>query len=158
MRQFILTVATYGFVLTKKDTVQFAETVFGNKPYCYYLINQQPAFFLFEQNLLVPHLFLIHQGRMQLPLVVVDLGAVPFVLNGADIMRPGIVSTDFFTRNALVAIAAIPQNVSAEKTGTTKAIAVGKALVSSEELTTFEKGRCIQTLHYVGDAFWNVSH
>lgn len=83
-----------------------------------------------------------------LPLITVDSGAVKFVCNGANIMRPGITKIDGeFLKSSLVL-------VKEEKYG--KAIAVGKSLVSSDEMRVAKKGSVIENLHYVGDKYWDM--
>ncbi len=85
----------------------------------------------------------------ELPVVVVDMGAVPHICNGADVMAPGIVEVrGDFEAGALV-------RVLDERHG--KTIAVGEALVSSGELKTMEKGRAVKNLHYVGDRAWRLA-
>ena len=37
-----------------------------------------------------------------------------------------------------------------------KFLAVGKAMVSSSELETMEKGEVIQNIHYISDKFWET--
>jgi PUA domain protein len=81
------------------------------------------------------------------PKIVVDMGAVPYVCKGADVMAPGIrsVNGDFET-NKLVIVVDERHN---------KPLAVGMALLNSEEMKATKKGKVIKTLHYVGDKFWN---
>jgi len=81
-----------------------------------------------------------------LPKVVVDMGAVPHVVNGAQIMRPGIreVKNDFGKGDLLVVVD--------EKFG--KAIALGLADMDSEAMKSTSKGKVITNVHYVGDLFW----
>lgn len=84
----------------------------------------------------------------KLPSITVDSGAIKFVCNGANVMRPGITKLDGeFASSSLVV-------VKEEKYG--KAIAVGKALFSSAELESAKKGSVIENLHYVGDKFWDM--
>ena len=81
-----------------------------------------------------------------LPKVVVDMGAVPHVANGAQIMRPGIKEVKSnFGKNDLVVIVD-------EKFG--KTLALGMADFNSEEMRSLGKGKVITNLHYVGDEFW----
>ncbi len=82
-----------------------------------------------------------------LPSVVVDMGAVPHVCNGADVMVPGIVRLDDFPKDAVVV-------VRDEKYG--KPLVVGKALLSSDEIRSSKRGRAIENLHYVGDRIWKL--
>jgi PUA domain protein len=82
-----------------------------------------------------------------LPRVIVDMGAVAHIANGADVMRPGIkdVRGDF-GRGSLVVIVD-------ERFG--KPIALGVAGVDSTEMRSVSKGNVIRTVHYVGDQLWN---
>jgi PUA domain protein len=82
-----------------------------------------------------------------LPKVKVDSGAVKFVCNGADIMRPGITSLDHFAKSSLVV-------VSEERYG--KAISVASAKAGSEEIKSMTKGPALENLHYVGDRYWEA--
>ena len=82
-----------------------------------------------------------------LPHVVVDMGAVAHIANGADIMRPGVrdVRRDFVKGDLVV--------IADEKYG--KPIALGLAEVDAMELRSVTKGKVIRSVHYVGDELWN---
>jgi len=81
------------------------------------------------------------------PKIVVDMGAVPYVCKGADLMAPGILSiNDEFEQNSLV-IVVDERHV--------MPLAVGVALLSSEEMKTIKRGKTVKILHYVGDKLWN---
>jgi PUA domain protein len=82
-----------------------------------------------------------------LPRVVVDMGAVSHVANGADIMRPGI--TDIpsnFAKGDLLVI--VDEKYS-------KPLALGLAEVESKEMKSMSKGKAIKNVHFVGDELWN---
>ena len=79
------------------------------------------------------------------PSVTNDMGAIRFICNGANVMRPGIVSTDEFNKDDIVV-------VKDNKHG--KYLAVGIALVASKEVQTMLKGQVINNMHYVSDKFW----
>ena len=82
-----------------------------------------------------------------LPKIIVDMGAVPHVANGAQIMRPGIrLITDAFKSGDLVVI---------QDERFRKAIAIGTADADSETINGMTKGKTISNVHYVGDYFWN---
>ena len=77
-------------------------------------------------------------------LVVVDSGAVRFVVNGADIMKPGIVSADpEIAVGDLVVIVEERHN---------KPLAIGRALVAGTEMKG--EGKAVKSLHHVGDVIW----
>jgi PUA-domain protein len=78
-------------------------------------------------------------------LVVVDAGAVRFVVNGADIMKPGIVSADpEIAVGDLVVVVEVRYQ---------KPLAIGRALVAGTDMKG--EGKAVKSLHHVGDAIWN---
>jgi PUA domain protein len=83
-----------------------------------------------------------------LPRVIVDMGAIPYVCNGADIMAPGITDMDSFEAGDLVVVRDVAHG---------KALAIGKALKSSSDIEASKKGRVIENLHYVGDSLWKAA-
>ncbi len=83
-----------------------------------------------------------------LPRVVVDMGAIPYVCNGADIMAPGITDMDSFEVGDLVVVRDVTHG---------KALAIGKALKSSSDIEASMKGKVIENLHYVGDSLWKAA-
>ncbi|WP_445476002.1 RNA-binding protein [Methanococcoides methylutens] len=79
--------------------------------------------------------------------VTVDAGAVRFVVNGADIMCPGIVAADpEIAENDLVII-------TEETHG--KPLAIGRALVPASEMVG-KSGKAVKSIHHVGDDLWNL--
>ena len=79
------------------------------------------------------------------PTVVVDAGAIKFVCNGANVMRPGIKRHTEFKKDDLVCIVEETHN---------KFLAVGKAMVSSDEMKNITKGEVVKNLHYISDKYW----
>ncbi len=77
-------------------------------------------------------------------LVVVDAGAVRFVINGADIMNPGIVEAD-------PEIAAGDLVIIVEERHK-KPLAIGRALIPGMEMKG--EGKAVKSLHHVGDQIW----
>ena len=81
-----------------------------------------------------------------LPKIVVDMGAVPHVANGAHIMRPGIRQIEGqFDKDDLVAICDEKYR---------KIIALGIAEEDAESMRSMTKGHVIANIHYVGDPLW----
>lgn len=93
--------------------------------------------------------FVTVQGALALEpegrLVTVDAGAVEFVTNGADIMRPGIVEADDGTEEGDLVV------VVEENHG--KPLAVGRALTGGDDMVG-EEGRVVETVYHVGDDLW----
>lgn len=84
----------------------------------------------------------------RLPSVVVDMGAIPYVCDGADVMAPGIVEVKGeFDEGALVAVRDIRHG---------KALAIGLSLTTSEGMRGTKKGKAVKNLHYVGDRLWKA--
>jgi PUA-domain protein len=81
-----------------------------------------------------------------LPKIVVDMGAVAHLANGAHVMRPGIreIRNDF-AKGELVLIVD-------EKFG--KNIALGLADLDSMAMKSANKGKVVMNVHYVGDELW----
>ncbi len=82
------------------------------------------------------------------PGAVVDEGAIRFLVNGADVMRPGIRSFDDWGEAGRVVV------VREEKKG--RSIAVGVSTVSSAEAKGMSRGSCLKNIHHVGDRYWNL--
>ena len=79
------------------------------------------------------------------PSAVIDMPAVSFMTRGADLLRPGVVRYDGFSKDDVIV-------VRDEKNGV--ALAFMRALVDSSELVSMEKGKIAKTIHYVGDRWW----
>jgi len=81
------------------------------------------------------------------PRITVDMGAVPYVCKGANIMAPGIRRFEgTFKKGDFVVIVD-------EKHG--KPLALGESLYDVEEAKTIKQGIMVKNLHYVGDKTWN---
>jgi len=80
--------------------------------------------------------------------VTVDAGAVSFVSDGADVMRPGIVEADeAIEPGDLVAIA--------EETHG-KVLAIGRARVAGSDMLG-DSGKVVDSLHHVGDELYGFT-
>jgi PUA domain protein len=103
------------------------------------------AFFELEGKLF-PTLRALLDGIVNIPKVVVDMGAVKYVTNGADIMRPGIRSVDDgIMEGSVVAVVD-------ERHG--KPLAVGVSTMSSDGLRAATSGKVVISKHHVGDDLW----
>ena len=85
----------------------------------------------------------------KLPIITVDQGAIRFICNGANIMRPGIKDMNHdFQKNAIVVIVEELHNTN---------IAVGQTLYSKNEILDLKQGPVISNLHFLGDDIWKSS-
>ncbi|AEA47245.1 DUF1947 domain-containing protein [Archaeoglobus veneficus] len=78
--------------------------------------------------------------------VVVDEGALPYVMNGADVMKPGIVYADEGIKAGDFVYVMVE--------GKESPIAVGIALVDGGEMRQ-GKGKAVKNIHHLKDKVWN---
>jgi len=110
-----------------------------------YFINHKPLLAL-QKNILLPTL-LFQKALQLLPKIVVNMGAVPHICNGADVMAPGVVRIEKdYKPNDYVLINDERHN---------KPLAIALALTDSETARSLKHGKLAQNLHYVGDNLWN---
>ena len=119
----------------------------ADSPFDLVLVNGDPAVFYYEDE---P--FLTVRGANDYPpdsgVVTVDAGAVSFVSDGADVMRPGIVDADEgIEPGDLVAIAE-------ESHG--KVLAIGRAKTEGSDMVG-DSGKVVESIHYVGDDLYTFS-
>ena len=130
--------------LFRAEMIEVIET---NAEVSLFLVNKKP--FLMDNGAWV---FPTLKGAVQCPFperrVAVDAGAIPFVVNGADIMRPGIVSVTDDVK------AGCPVQVVDERHG--KPLAIGIALFDAPDLRASTAGKMVKRFHHVGDEVWNL--
>jgi PUA domain protein len=125
-----------GYEITKKDEIKE-----GNDNILY---KNSEKFLIKIDNELLPYLKSINEEEYKS--VYVDKGAIPFVIKGADLMRPGIQKIDSdIKENQIILIKDENHN---------KTIAIGKSIYSSEDLENQEKGKSVKIFHYVGDEYY----
>lgn len=131
----------FGQILKDKANVEVIQT----ESIELFLINGKPVLAQTEEDL-YPTLtfkeFIDHAPR-----VTVDMGAIPYVCKGANIMAPGIrgFSGEFQKGDLII--------VTDEKHG--KPIALGETLYDIEQAKNIKQGIVIKNIHYVGDRTWN---
>ena len=79
--------------------------------------------------------------------VQVDMSAVPFLRNGANVMAAGINGTDEIIESGdLVWVRdEIHQ----------RPLAIGEALLDGAAMVATTRGKAVKTLHYIGDSIWH---
>jgi len=92
------------------------------------------------------------RGAIQFPFperrIVVDAGAIPYVVNGADVMRPGIVSVTDDVK------AGSPVQIVDERHGIP--LAIGIALLDAPDIRARTSGKMSKNFHHVSDEIWNI--
>jgi PUA domain protein len=122
--------------------IEIAETELGEL----YFINGKPLIFKREDQFLPTLIF--NEFLNSASKVIVDKGAIPHICNGANVMAPGIVRIEgAFRKGDLVSIVE-------ETYG--KPIALGEALLNSEDAAITKKGAVLKNIHFVGDKLWNI--
>ncbi len=135
-------VSKFGITLTKKDSA----IKFSDKNITMIMINKEPAFFHYGEEVVPTLKYLLK--AMILPTVTVDMGAVKFVVNGADIMRPGIVDIGTFDSGEFIVIIDVNNKMP---------LAVGIANMDSSEMESVSSGKVVKNIHYVGDEIWKFA-
>jgi PUA-domain protein len=80
--------------------------------------------------------------------VTVDMGAVKYIANGADVMAPGIVDADPDIDLEMIVWVRDENNL--------QPLCVGRALMTGAEMRAKDSGKAVETLHHVGDSIWNL--
>ncbi len=130
--------------------------VYSFDKYDIFVFGPMPALFKLHREgfdrYLIPTLYAVnvfwyrHKSGI-IPLVVVDEGAVKPIVNGADIMAPGIRKfLREFDKEWYVGVLEPNEKY---------VIAVGLSLMSSKEIQLIRKGKAIKNLNRLNDDLWN---
>jgi PUA domain protein len=144
-----------GFLITFARKFGNTERYFGSKPVIevasiqtteILIINRRPIMAKADDAFFPTLLF--DELCDDLPQIVVDMGAISHICNGADIMAPGVVRImgDFNEEDFLL--------ITDERYH--KSIAIGFSLFNSQMMRTRKQGKIIKNMHYVGDNLWNA--
>jgi PUA domain protein len=132
----------YGDLLQGKKNVEILEA----EPNSFILVDGEPYIIIIDDKPF-PTLKAALANKIDGKTVTVDMGAIKFVSNGADIMSPGIVdASDNVEAGDIVLIID-------ETHG--KPLAIGVSLISGSEMVENDSGKAVETKHYVGDEIWN---
>ncbi len=131
----------------KLFTADMIEVIETNAEVSLFLVNKKPV--LMDSGTWV---FPTMKGAVQIPFperrVTVDAGAIPYVVNGADVMRPGIVAVTPDVK------AGSPVQIIEERHG--KPLAIGVALHDGPGILASTSGKMCKNFHHVGDEIWNL--
>ena len=131
-------------MLNEKSNVETGEI----EEYKLVFVDDTPCF-MYHNDRLIFTLIGINKFNPRAKFVEVDMGAVRFVTNGADVMAPGIVDADIsIVEDDVVWICDQKHK---------KPLAVGYAVMNGEQMISEKKGKAINVIHYVGDRLWNFS-
>jgi len=110
------------------------------------LLLEGEIIFFEHEGRMFPALRALLHGLIDVPRITVDMGAVRFVVNGADIMRPGITEIDDRVKeNGIVVV--VDENHG-------KPLAVGVSKMAADELRAANSGKVIKSIHHINDDLW----
>ncbi len=132
----------YGDLLQGKKNIEILEA----EPNSFILVDGEPYIIIIDDKPF-PTLKAALKTDIESKTVTVDMGAIRFVSNGADIMSPGIVETSEGVEPGDIVL------IIDETHG--KPLAIGISLISGEEMVENDSGKAVETKHYVGDDIWN---
>ncbi len=112
-----------------------------------FLIKEGKASFFIHEGMYIPTIHYLREADSILPKVIVDIGAIRFITNGADVMAPGIVHFDNDIKTNTI--------VSIHEEKAESILGVGLSLLSSQEFKKTKKGKVVKLLHYLKDDIWN---
>ena len=89
-----------------------------------------------------------NEALEKLPKAIVDMGAIPHICNGADIMAPGIRSIEgTFQEGSTILVVDEKYR---------KPLAIGSTLINSSQMKEMKQGKVIANIHFVGDQIWKI--
>lgn len=111
------------------------------------LLKNNRIWFFSLNDMFIPSIYCLRESSLKLQKVTVDVGAIRFITNGADVMAPGVVFFDAsIKKDTIVAI----HEEKAESI-----IAVGISLINTQDFEKTKKGKIVKILHYLKDDIWN---
>ncbi|MFX0043535.1 MAG: DUF1947 domain-containing protein [Candidatus Hodarchaeota archaeon] len=129
-------------IFPKNSKVEVIQTEAGDTLYA---INNELKLWKSNEGY-IPVLTLLLNNRVDLKKIIVDRGAIKYVANGADIMRPGITNID-----PAIKINEIIQIVDEDHE---RALAIGKAMFNAKEMKEKKSGKVVKNLHTIQDSVW----
>jgi PUA domain protein len=107
---------------------------------------QEPLLIIrMKDSEIIPSLQSLRKFTNLLPKIWTDAGATKFLLNGANLFRPGITKFDVFEKNQIVQVVNPQGNV----------LSVGEVIFSSKEMP--DKGEVLKTIAFLNDEIWSIA-
>ena len=128
-------------ILKAKANVELVETEFAK----IFLINGKPVLVKAGENVFPTLVF--NEFFTLAPKVVIDMGAVPHVCSGANVMAPGIVRFEGEFKSGDFVL------VVDEKHG--KPIAIGEIIYDVDAAQMVSQGVVVKNIHFVSDKIWD---
>jgi len=111
-----------------------------------FIVNNSKIWVFDHENMKIPTIHFLRQHAYSIPKIVVDIGAIRFITNGADVMAPGIVFFDEQIKEGSIVV------IHEERANSI--IGIGQSLISSKDFSKSNKGKVIKNLHHLRDSIW----
>ncbi len=129
--------------INKADKLEYGKAVDGRE----FIFKDNKIWFFYYEKVLLPTIICLRQIKHSLLRITVDIGAIKFLLNGADVMAPGITFFDKEIKKDDFLV------VTEEQKGTI--IALGQALVDYSTFAEKRKGKVVKNIHHLKDELWD---
>ncbi|KIX95405.1 uncharacterized protein Z520_08922 [Fonsecaea multimorphosa CBS 102226] len=120
-----------------------------------YVLDDHPLFYQHMDDPLIPHLKLVHQYPKCFKHLRIDRGAIRFVLSGATLMVPGLISAGGWLPDKDQEVKA-GEIVAITAEGKEEVCMIGILEVGTEEMKAKKKGVAMSAGHYLGDGLWKL--
>lgn len=113
-----------------------------------FIVKDKKIWWFLYDGKYIPSIHFLRELNPGLHKLVVDVGAIKFITNGADVMAPGIMFfDDNITKGAYVVIHEEKANA---------ILGVGISLVDAEEFSKNKKGKVVKLIHHLKDKMWSA--
>ncbi len=113
-----------------------------------FIVKDKKIWWFLYDGKYIPSIHFLRELNPGLHKIVVDIGAIRFITNGADVMAPGVVSfDDAITKGSYVAI---------HEEQASAILGVGISLVDAEEFNKNKKGKVVKLIHHLKDKIWSA--
>ena len=129
-------------IFPQKCNVELIQTESGDTLYA---VNNELKLWKSKEGF-IPVLTLLLNNKVKLKTIIVDFGAVRYVTNGADVMRPGITKIEPSIKKGDI--------LKIEEETKHRALAVGKAMFDASEMELKTSGKVVKNLHTIQDSIW----
>lgn len=142
VREFSEMLASVDLILTLEGSLEYLELRSGEK---LYLLDSKPIIIEVD-NEYIPSLFSCN--LFKLPVIWVNHGAASHIINGADLMAPGVVKVVGQLAEGKVAVVAEQsKNIP---------LAIVKVLKNWDEMLKVRKGKIARNIHHINDRIWKA--
>ena len=129
-------------IFPKKARIELIQTDAGDTLYA---VNNVLKLWKSDEGY-IPVLTLLLNKQVEMKKIVVDKGAIRFVTNGADVMRPGITQIEPSIKKGDIVVI-VDENHD-------RALAIGKSMLDAKQMEDKNSGKVVKNLHTIQDDVW----